>query len=121
MISRYRKFNLYNESYVTKPEKAIPTTFETDFGVTFGHFICFDIVFDNPALKLTEDLKISDILYPSHWPSSKPLAFSTQTQASWAYANDVNLLAAGFDDPAKGSGGESIFMIILDFYDYTPN
>lgn len=32
VISRYRKFNLYGEE-VDKP-----------FGVTFGHFICFDIL-----------------------------------------------------------------------------
>ena len=33
---------------ITKtPEVA---TFTTDFGVTFGHFVCFDILFKEPAM-----------------------------------------------------------------------
>lgn len=51
VISKYRKYNLYNEKVIAIEEKPELATFTTDFGIQFGHFICFDIMFKKPAMK----------------------------------------------------------------------
>lgn len=105
VIARYRKYNLFGEKGTNTEPVAIPSTFKTDFGVTFGQFICFDILFETPALNLTRDLGVTDIVYSSHWFSELPLAYGVEAQAAWAYANDVNFLASGYNNPKTASGG----------------
>lgn len=51
-----------------EPELA---TFETDFGVTFGTFICFDILFEKPALQLVRE-GVKHIIFPSMWFGELP-------------------------------------------------
>lgn len=51
VVSKYRKFNLFNEKGVAIEEKPELATFITDFGIQFGHFICFDLIFKKPAMK----------------------------------------------------------------------
>lgn len=70
VISRYRKVNLYGEPRNTTylPEHV---TFETDFNVTFGHFICFDILFYTPVQELI-DQGVRDFVYPTMWFSQLP-------------------------------------------------
>lgn len=70
VISRYRKVNLYGEPRNTtyQPEYV---TFETDFNVTFGHFICFDILFYTPVQDLVEQ-GVRDFVYPTMWFSQMP-------------------------------------------------
>lgn len=71
-MNRYRKTNLFGEPEfnVTKVPEIV--TFDTDFGVKFGTFICFDILFDTPALQLTRIHQITDIVYPTAWFSEIP-------------------------------------------------
>lgn len=74
VISRYRKTHLYRyewytENVLEKPELA---TFTTDFGVTFGHFICFDMLFYEPAMVLLRHLNVTDVVYPTYWFSELP-------------------------------------------------
>ena len=85
-------------------------TFETDFGVTFGHFICFDILFKSPALDLIRKANVSHILYPSMWFSSTPYAVSIQLQQAFAQRNNIALLSAGGNWPIKGNTGSGIFI-----------
>lgn len=47
-------------------------TFDTDFGVKFGTFICFDILFYEPALQLTRLREVTDIAYTTAWFSEAP-------------------------------------------------
>lgn len=47
-------------------------TFDTDFGVKFGTFICFDILFREPATQLTRVHQVTDIVYPTAWFSETP-------------------------------------------------
>lgn len=70
-IFRYRKYNLYAEPYFTRPNQPEEVTFETEFGVTFGIFTCFDIIFENPALKLVQK-NITHFVYPTAWVSEMP-------------------------------------------------
>ncbi|KAH8235434.1 hypothetical protein KR032_000196 [Drosophila birchii] len=127
VVSRYRKVHLYAESKnLTYHPELI--TFETDFGVTFGQFICFDILFYTPAHQLIVEQGITDFVYPTMWFSQLPfltgerslscfellmliLFFfaAVQIQQGWAYAQNVNLLAAGASRPSVGSTGSGIF------------
>lgn len=106
VIARYRKYNLFGEQGTSVTPEAIPSYFTTDFNVTFGQFICFDLLFQTPTLNLTRDLNITDIVFSAHWFSELPFLFAVQAQAAWAYANDVNFLAAGYNNPKTASGGK---------------
>lgn len=77
VVSRYRKYNLYIEQ-VDRPKYPEATTFETDFGVTFGQFICFDLVFKRPALELVHEKKVRNIVYPTMWFGELPFATGKQ-------------------------------------------
>uniref|UniRef100_A0A182NCA6 CN hydrolase domain-containing protein n=1 Tax=Anopheles dirus TaxID=7168 RepID=A0A182NCA6_9DIPT len=108
VVSRYRKFNLFGEAGInttTYPEMA---SFHTDFGVQFGHFICFDLMFNEPALELVR-LGITDFIFPTMWFSELPFLTAAQIQQGWAFANNANLLAAGASFPAIGSTGTGIY------------
>uniref|UniRef100_A0A336MY47 CSON006165 protein n=1 Tax=Culicoides sonorensis TaxID=179676 RepID=A0A336MY47_CULSO len=109
IISKYRKFNLYGEKEVIHPLYPEAVTFETDFGVTFGHIICFDILFSEPTMDLVLKKGITDLIFPSMWFSKAPFLTASQIQQSFAYANDINLLAAGASDPIIGSTGTGIY------------
>lgn len=108
LISRYRKFNLFGER-VDKPFKPSMVYFDTDFGVRFGHVICFDLQFRYPALELVRSHNITDFVFPSMWYSEIPFLTAVQLQHSWAYSNNINLLAAGANNPAVASTGTGIF------------
>lgn len=98
VISRYRKFNLFGES-VDKPHKPTMVTFDTDFGVTFGTFVCFDLMFRRPALELIRTDKVTDIIFTTMWFSELPFLTAVQVQLNWAYSNNANLIAAGANNP----------------------
>lgn len=108
VISRYRKFNLFGER-VDKPFQPSMVYFDTNFGVRFGHFICFDLQFRYPALELVRTLNITDIVFTSMWYSELPFLTAVQLQQYWAYSNNVNLLASGSKNPAVASTGTGIY------------
>ena len=41
--TRYRKFNLYVEKYLSRPDVCDVAFFDADFGRRVGLFVCFDI------------------------------------------------------------------------------
>lgn len=108
IISRYRKFNLFGER-VDKPFKPSMVYFDTDFGVRFGVIICFDLQFRYPALELVRSYNITDIIFSSMWYSELPFLTAVQLQQYWAYSTNVNLLAAGSNNPAVASTGTGIY------------
>lgn len=108
LISRYRKFNLFGEK-VDKPSKPAMISFETDFGVKFGHFVCFDLMFSKPALELVRNQSITDIVFTTMWFSEAPFLTAVQVQQNWAFSNNVNLLASGANNPEVGSTGTGIY------------
>lgn len=108
VISTYRKWNLWgeaNKNTTYKPEYGV---FDTDFGVRFGHFICFDILFYTPIQELVDD-GITDFIFPTMWFAELPFLTALQIQAGWSYANNVNLLAAAANRPISGSSGTGIY------------
>jgi len=111
VISRYRKSHLWRHEYMETSVLRTPdvSTFTTDFGVTFGHFICFDMLFYDPAVKLVRELNITDIIYPTYWFSELPFLGAVQLQEGWAFGNNVNLLAADASRPDGKTTGSGIY------------
>ncbi|XP_060664357.1 vanin-like protein 2 [Drosophila nasuta] len=111
VVSRYRKSHLWRQEYKSTSVLRQPdmSTFDTDFGVTFGHFICFDMLFYEPAMRLVIERNITDIIYPTYWFSELPFLGAVQLQEGWAFANDINLLAADGSDPAGKTTGSGIY------------
>ncbi|XP_006622731.1 vanin-like protein 1 [Apis dorsata] len=110
IIARYRKVNLYMEKQFDKTKIPEIVTFDTDFGVKFGTFICFDILFSVPALNLTRTLGISNIIFTTAWFSEVPFLTAIQIQFGWSFAENVNLLAAGYHQPNIGTLGSGIYL-----------
>jgi len=109
IVARYRKFNLFGEDgFSTTPEADI-SILDTDFGVKFGIFTCFDLMFEKPAVQLVKEWGVTDIVFPTAWFSELPFLTAVQAQASWSYGWDVNFLAAGYNAPSVGSAGSGIY------------
>jgi predicted amidohydrolase len=83
--SRYRKFNLFGEKGFSITPEAELSFFETDFGVTFGMFICFDVLFQEPAVSLVTLMGITDFVYPTAWFSELPF-LSGEIRHRWDHA-----------------------------------
>uniref|UniRef100_A0A7G3AEU8 Putative biotinidase n=1 Tax=Lutzomyia longipalpis TaxID=7200 RepID=A0A7G3AEU8_LUTLO len=108
VVSRYRKFHLFGEAGINTTLVPDISFFTTDFGVTFGHFICFDVLFEEPALELIR-ANITDYVYPTMWFSELPYLTAVQVQYMWAWKHNVNFLGAGANNPAVGSTGSGIY------------
>lgn len=110
------------------PKNPDLTTFRTDFNVTFGVCICFDLFFHFPANGLVER-GVRNFVFPTMWFSEIPYLSGEKTsihhllqnvptfnfisavqyQQSWAYTNNVNLLAANINWPSLHCSGSGIF------------
>ncbi|CAG5102078.1 Similar to vanin-like: Vanin-like protein 1 (Drosophila melanogaster) [Cotesia congregata] len=109
IVAKYRKWNLFGEAGMNRTSKPDISTFRTDFDVNFGQFICFDLLFGTPAIKLVREKKVTDIIFSSHWFSELPFLTANQIQTGWSYAHNVNFLGSGYNNPATGSGGSGIY------------
>lgn len=103
----YHKYHIYNEA-INRTVEAESVFFDTDFNVKFGHLICFDILFEEPAASLLNK-GVTNFVFPSKWNSELPFLTAIQLQQGWAQSAGVNLLAAGISDPAQGSTGSGIY------------
>lgn len=110
VIGRYRKWNLFGEYSKSPPAEVELVSITTKNNNTFGMFTCFDIMFAQPALNLTRDLGLKNILFPTMWFSELPYLTALQTQQMWAEENDVNFISSGANSPRVGSGGTGIFI-----------
>jgi len=109
IVARYRKFNLFGEAgFSTTPDAEI-SILDTDFGVKFGIFTCFDLMFEKPAVQLVKEWGVTDIIFPTAWFSELPFLTAVQAQTSWSYRWDVNFLASGYNEPRVGSAGSGIY------------
>lgn len=71
IISIYRKYNLFGEPGITQPSSIEYKEFNTDFGVKFGHFVCFDLMFESPAMEFVRN-GVKNIVFPTRWYSELP-------------------------------------------------
>lgn len=109
VVARYRKWNLFGETGFNRTNKPELSTFTTDFGVTFGQLICFDILYKTPTLSLLREKKVTDIVFSSYWFSELPFLMANEIQSAWSYVNNVNFLGSGLNSPNSGSGGSGIY------------
>ncbi|XP_044263230.1 vanin-like protein 1 isoform X2 [Tribolium madens] len=107
---KYRKINLFDEAKLTPGFANQTNTFSTNFGVTFGIFTCFDILFKSPSRTVFEKNDVTDIVYPTAWISIIPFYHSLSVQHGYSVANGVNLLAANYAKPNNGRGGSGIYL-----------
>nr|XP_013189651.1 unnamed protein product [Amyelois transitella] len=109
VIDRYRKINLFGEATrypALEPDLGL---FHTDFGVTFGHFICFDLMFQVPAIQLVQKYNLTDVIFPTMWFSEMPFLTAVQIQEAYAYIMNVNFIAANANNILVGTAGSGIY------------
>ncbi|KAB0791014.1 hypothetical protein PPYR_02814 [Photinus pyralis] len=109
IVSKYRKYNLFGEFFMTRPVTADISIFRTDFNETFAMFICFDLLFKQPALDLANKHGVKSVIYPTMWFSELPFLTALQAQNQWAYATNATLLASGANNARVGSGGTGVY------------
>lgn len=66
----YRKYNPIGEK-VQKTAKPEMATFQTDFNVTFGLGICFDVLNADPLIPLV-DRGVRNFAFPTQWNAELP-------------------------------------------------
>ena len=108
-LAKYHKQHLYHEEAFNTPLKAEIVTFETSFGITFGVFTCFDMLFFDPAIELVEKRGIRDIVFPTAWMDGFPILASVEYQQAWSRRTGVNLLAANQHHPIFNMVGSGIY------------
>lgn len=79
VASRYRKWNLYLEAQLNRTAKPEYAIFETDFNVTFGHFVCFDLLFYTPAQELVDRYKLRHLIVTKMFNSELPFLTGEQS------------------------------------------
>lgn len=85
VVSRYRKWNLYLEAPVTRTPEPEYGIFDTDFNVTFGHFICFDMLFYTPAQELVDRFKLNNLIVTKMFNSELPFLTGEFTRSRVQY------------------------------------
>lgn len=69
---RYAKYNLFDEVNVDRPDSPEYSFFTSDFGVRFSSFVCFDILFADPPLRLIHEYNVTNFIFTTHWFSELP-------------------------------------------------
>lgn len=90
-ILQYHLF--FGELQFNVPEKTEISTFDTPFG-KFGIFICYDILFYNPAVLLVTHHNVDTIIFTTAWFNTLPQYSAIQFHSSWALAMRSNLLSS---------------------------
>eukprot|EP00118_Oscarella_pearsei_P026634 m.310204 g.310204 ORF g.310204 m.310204 type:complete len:479 (+) comp50177_c0_seq1:16-1452(+) len=124
LLAKYHKQHLFFENEFDKPESVNYAVFETSFGVKFGVFTCFDILFERPTQLLVKEFGIKNIAFPTAWINQFPYLSSTEVQQAWSRAMGVNLLGANLHFPGFGFTGSGIYsrgLALSEFMSFTPN
>lgn len=118
-IRRYRKWNLFVESF-DRAKEIENVYFDTPYG-RFGLSICFDMMFKRPAIDLVEKYKIDTMLFPTWWYDEFPMLTATQFQDAWSLYNRVNLVASNVHKRELGSVGSGIYSTNGKFITTSPS
>ena len=104
LLARYHKTNLFvrEKKIFDIPHPTPHITFTTSFGVTFGTFTCYDILFCDPPLVLLRK-GIRNFVFLTAWGNSYPFYTSTAVQQGWSLRTGTNILAANIHLPNKAS------------------
>ena len=112
LIAKYHKQNLYSleKEYFDAGESSSCVTFDTSFGVTFGTFTCFDLLYDEPGNCLLKK-GVKNFVLPTAWGNNFPFYVSLGVQQSWSLKHSINFLAANqhFTTSKYYSSGSGIY------------
>lgn len=109
LVARYHKYHLFfGELQFNVPEKPEISTFDTPFG-KFGIFICYDILFYNPAVLLVTHHNVDTIIFTTAWFNTLPQYSAIQFHSSWALAMRSNLLSSNIHNINLDMTGSGIF------------
>ena len=61
LLAKYWKQNLFFEPVFDVPAEPVFTCFTSDFGVNFGTFTCFDVLWEQSVQLLQEATKLRDV------------------------------------------------------------
>ncbi|KAJ1451943.1 carbon-nitrogen hydrolase [Pelagophyceae sp. CCMP2097] len=109
LVAKYRKRHLWGlERYYLDAGPKGDATFETDFGVTFGVMICFDLVFEFFPSK-----DVRHYVFPTDWVNAAPrdavVETALQAQRLWSRVHGKVLLASNYGGFGKDSSGTAIW------------
>ncbi len=96
LIAKYHKQNLYSgekKYFDAGVQSSNCSSFHTSFGVTFGLFTCFDLLYNEPGDCLLK-MGVKNFVLPTAWGNNFPFYVSTGVQQSWSLKHSVNSLAA---------------------------
>jgi len=112
LVARYRKYNLFMNEYhiYDQPKSAEFVYFDTPFG-RVGTFICFDIIFYEPAMWLADRGNVSLMAFSTAWMNELPYYSAGPFHQSYAAAAGVNVLAANvrWPRPSKDFCGSGVY------------
>ncbi|EDO35528.1 predicted protein [Nematostella vectensis] len=110
LVARYHKQHPFmNEmKVVNRPRVPELVTFQTPFG-KFGTFVCFDVLFQAPAVQLVTSVGIDHVVFPTAWFDVLPLFPAIGFHSSWARGIGVNFLAANTHVPSFANTGSGIY------------
>jgi len=109
LVAKYWKQNLFFEPVFDVPAEPVFTSFTSDFGVSFGTFTCFDVVWEHSVQLLAQFPNVTDILFPTSWVDELPYFLAPEVQLSFAVTNEVNFLASGRHAPERMALGSGIY------------
>lgn len=94
------------------PSEPELVTFDTPFG-KFGIFICFDLLFYNPAVALVVEHNVDTILFPTAWMNLLPHLTAVEFHSAWAMGMGVNLLSANTHNTSMRMTGKQHYVFHL--------
>ncbi|XP_064105831.1 pantetheinase-like [Macrobrachium nipponense] len=122
VVARYQKKHLFSEHFFTPGTDPDTTAiFETSFGVTFTLLICFDILYETPAVINIYNHGVRDVILSTAWFDELPSLTAPQIWKGFSQGNNVNLIAANIYYPPGGFLGTGIFRTVYsepDYYTY---
>lgn len=112
LVAKYHKINLYagEAIYFNSGSYSNNTcvSFDTSFGVKFGTFTCYDLLFREPANCLLSK-NVQNFVLPTAWGSSYPFYMSIAVQQGWSRKHSVNFLAANQHFKLSYSTGSGVY------------
>jgi pantetheine hydrolase len=110
LVARYHKQHPFRSEMkvINRPHTPEYITFDTPFG-KFGTFICYDVLFHDPAVPLVTQHEIDHVVFPTAWFDVLPLFSAIGFHGSWARGMEVNFLAANSHLPPSLNTGSGIY------------
>lgn len=109
--AKHHKQNLWGEdAYVDVPQECRTATFRASFGVTFGLFICADVIHDFPAEEMVR-AGVRNFVSPIAWSNDMAQMQAMSWHQGWSLRNCANVLFSNYPwqtGPGVGSSGSGI-------------